>query len=634
DGAVRPADWSALMTRLNVRPSDDQATDKPRAPLARQPLDLGLRAAAVVGIVVIALWPHITPAFGFQSTFYLDSATTGAITAILVISLNLAMGYVGLLSFMQTGLLAIGGYTTAVAALSHGWNAWLAVLAAIAVTALSAVFVTVVSLRATNIYWGLITMSFNLLVLQVAQQWTGVTGGFNGLTNVQRPSLGQGPLDDVNFYYLVVIVLGLCYLVQRNLVQSGTGRRFQAVRESEATAQSLGISLASTRVLAFGISGGIAGLAGALYAQNINFISPGVASQSASLSLFIALFIGGFATLLGPIFGMVVVTVVQILIRGLGNNSQLVLGAFLLVAIFVLPRGIVGTFRASRFYRGERPPPPIEGDVRLTIADPARSVGDAEGAPNGTVLSARGLCKAFGGVAALSGVDLDLKAGEVHGVIGPNGAGKSTLVSCLTGQLRVDDGELTIRGRPAPRAAHRIARLGVTRVFQVPHLFDQVSVVDNVLAGLLQRSRVSWLAATLRLPTFRREERDFRREAVGLLQLAGLREVANRPASVLSHGQRRLVEILRAVATRPAVLILDEPATGLTTAELDLLDRLIRELKEQHLSILLIEHNMDFVMRLCDRITVLEFGHVIACGTPTEVVASDQVRAAYLGTEV
>ena len=532
-------------------------------PSAVHGVEISARALGVAAVVLMVLWPQVSHVFGASADFYLNAVTTAAITTMLVISLNLAMGYAGLLSFVQTGLLAVGGYAAAVISLRAGLSPWLAFGVAVALTAAVAALITLVSLRATNIYWGLITLSVDLVLVQIAQQWTSVTGGFNGLVAVPRPSVGSGALSDTGFYYLTIIALALVYIFQRNIVLSGTGRRMQAVKESDATAQSLGVSPHSTRILAFTLAGAVAGLAGALYAQDLNFISPDVAAQSASLGLFIALFLGGFATLLGPLIGMVVVTVVQVEIRGLGAESQLVLGCFLLAAIFLLPRGVVGTWRVSRFSAGEQsdvsanPSPQATMDEVLGVETSAAArATDADREP---ILSIRGLSKAFGGVAALREVDIDLLPGEVHGLIGPNGAGKSTLVSCLSGQLRPDAGVITFRGRPLPRSPHRIARLGITRVFQIPHLFEHVSVVDNVLTGMLVRSRSGWLGAVLRVPGFRREERGLRGEAADLLRIVGLEHLANRPASVLSHGQRRLVEILRAVATRPVILVLDEP---------------------------------------------------------------------------
>ena len=599
--------------------------------VTRDPVNAALRALAVVALVLLGLWPFIVIQLPVSSTFWLESVTVALITGILVLSLHLAMGYTGLLSFVHTGLLAIGGYAAASFALKAHWNPWLTLPAAIALTTVVSIVMTLVTLRASALYWGLITLSVDLVIIQVANQWSGVTGGFNGLPGVPRPQWFGGPMDDVSFFYLSLAGLALSYLVIRNVVLSAVGRQFQAVRESEDTASSLGINPNSTRVLAFAIAGGVAGLAGALYAQELNYISPQVAAPSGGLILFIAIFLGGFGSLIGPLLGMALVSLVQAKLVDVPEYSQLFLGLFLLVAIFVLPRGLVGTWRATRFFHGEEPDPaPAE-----RAGDPLAAVrgAEADGADPKVALLARGISKHFGGVRALRGVGIELMTGEIHGLIGPNGAGKSTLASCLSGQLKPESGgEIRIDNRTLPGAPHRVARSGVTRVYQVPHLFESVSVLGNVETGMSMRVRYRWYSAALRLPSYAKEERRLKAEATELLRLVGLEGLANRPASVLSHGQKRLVEILRAVATRPAVLILDEPATGLHEQDLERLEALIRSLRGQGIAILLIEHNMNFVMRLCDRITVLDFGETIANGKPSEVAASTAVREAYLGT--
>lgn len=605
-----------------------------------------VRLLGVAGFVILVLWPQFSAVFGQQQSYYLGTVILAAITTMLAISLNLAMGYAGLLSFLHTGFLAVGGYVSAILMLQHNWNPWLSIVAAMVVTTLFAMGVTVVSVRATNIYWGLITLSFDLVVIQIAQQWNSVTGGFNGLVAIPRPNLHGAQMSDRQFFYVVIVALVLVYLSCRNIVLSGAGRSFRAVRESEDISTSLGIDPTRARLLAFALSGAMAGLAGALYAMDLNFISPDVADQGPSLALFIGIFLGGFGTLLGPVLGMVVVTAVQSELRTVAGYSQLILGCFLLAAILILPRGIVGTWTASRWSRprARRTPAPTTSAITTpaTVAKPSRDAllrllgTDSPGADVSVALDRRRLVaenvsKSFGGVQALNEVSFELSRGTVHGLIGPNGAGKSTFGSCLSAQLHPDSGTIELNKRSLPRRPHQVARGGLTRVFQVPHLLETATVTENLLCGMHMRIRSNWLWAILRLPSFRREEKQLRRQAVDLLTAFGLAQLADRPASILSHGQKRLVEIARAIATRPSVLILDEPATGLTPSELDDLYEVIGLLREAGLAILLIEHNMEFVMRLCDEITVLNFGEVIAHGVPSNISASAVVREAYLG---
>lgn len=585
--------------------------------------------ALVACVGVLAFWPQIAVGFGTQQSYYIDLVTTALILTILAISLNLAMGIAGLLSFIHTGLLAVAGYTVGIAALRWDIDPWLGIFLAVAVTVAFCIVISLVSARATNIYWGLITLSFDLVVIQVIEQWGSVTGGFNGLPGVPRPRLNGIPLDTQSFYYLCLVMAIGCYLVTRNLVKSPAGRGFHALRQSPETASSLGINVPAARMLAFAIAGALAGFAGALFAMHLNFISPEVADQGPQLPLFIAIFLGGFGTLLGPVLGMVVVTAVQHELRGSGENAQLILGLFLLSCILILPKGIVGTWMSTRFGRwvgiAAHPavPPPGESESLSLLKNRANGAEP--------VMTCRNVGKMYGGVRALGGVDLELHPGEIHALIGPNGAGKSTMAGCITAHIERDSGTVVVGGAPLPKRPHAVAKRGVTRVFQEPHLFEGGTVEDNVLTGMYGWGRSGWLPAIVRTPGYLRAERERRQQVRLLLRAVGLESLVHLPASSLSHGQKRLVEVVRAVATRPTVLILDEPATGLTPADLAQLDRLLRTLREFGIALLLIEHNMGFVLPLSDRVTVLNFGEVIAHGTPQEIVDSPVVREAYLG---
>lgn len=573
-------------------------------------------ALAVAAVALLLAWPRITDYYSYNNLYYDGLVASAAISAILTISLNLCLGYGGMLSMMHTGLQLVGGYAVGYLVVRAGGSWLVALAAAVAVGAVVATLVLLVSLRATYLYLGMITLAANLILVEIGSEWDSVTGGVVGISGIAPP------MSRTAFYYVVLGLLAVVYVVQRNLVRSGVGRATMAVRESPDTAAALGIPPAVTRLRVFAIGGGIAGLAGGLYALQLGFINPDVGLLDNGLIFFVGLFLGGVGTLLGPLLGVALIGLVVELLKDYARLTTLLLGLVLLAAMMVIPRGIVGTWRASRFGRPAAGPDDGAGPVPdIVPRAPAE----------GIALEGRGIIKRFGGVTALDGVDVAVRAGTVHGIIGPNGSGKSTLVSCLTRFHRVDAGEVLVRGEPAPRTPQAVAAAGVSRVFQVPHLFEQVPVADNVLTGMRLRERCTWVGAVLRSPAFRRHDRAEREEARALLAFAGLAGRAATDAGALSHGQKRLLEVVRAVATRPAVLVLDEPATGLTPAELDALAGLVTALRDRGMAVVLIEHNVEVVMRLCDEITVLDGGRVIARGTPEDVRGSEAVREAYLG---
>ncbi len=585
---------------------------------------LSTLAAAV--IVVLLLWPRITDYYSYNATYYNGIVASAAIAAILTVSLNLCMGYGGMLSMMQTALQLVGGYGVAIAVVKMGWSWLLGLAIAIVVGTLLSVLVLLVSLRATYLYFGMITLAADLIVVEVGRSADPLTGGVVGIAGI-TPTVGGTVIPKNQFYYLVLALLAGTYVVQRNFVRSGAGRAAMAVRESTDTASAMGIRPATTKLLVFGVAGGIGGLAGGLYALQMGFVNPDVGLLDNGLIFFVGLFLGGIGTLVGPLIGVGIIAVIVELIRGYARYTTLILGLVLLAAIMLIPAGIVGSWRSSRIGRDPTGPTDEDeapGDVPATVPPVAAPAGVA-------ALEGVGLMKFFGGVRAVDGIDVRIMPGTVHGIIGPNGSGKSTLVACLTRYHPLNAGEVRVFGRPAPRAPYAVAAAGVTRVFQAPHLFERVSVLDNVLTGMRMRERYTWAGAVVRTPGYRRQDRAERAEAMELLRFAGLGSRASWPASALSHGQKRLLEVVRAVATRPRALILDEPATGLTPTELAALARLCRALRDRGLAVVLIEHNVDFVMGLCDEITVIESGKVIERGVPEHVRRSPAVLEAYLG---
>ena len=584
-----------------------------------------LMSLSLIGIAVLYFFPQIVEKSSNPS-FYLQVVSVAACSAILTISLNICMGYGGLLSLMHTGIQMVGGYAIAILVIKQGWNGWIALIFSVFAGALFAMLVILLSLRATYLYFGMISLAMNLLAMEAFKQGKEFTGGYEGLFGLFPPGIPSGMMSENTFYLFVISFLLLVYIVQRNLVFSGFGRNTMALRESSETATSLGISPNTHRIKVFGISGAIAGLAGGLFSIQIGFAAPEIGDLNSGLIFFVGLFLGGVGTLAGPVLGVALVALFDFLIRGTAQYKSLILGAILLGTMIAMPRGIVGTYRASRYGS------PRSREVMPGEADNFHLDIDVKNVTKGQVLfEAHDVVKHFGGVHAVDGISVQFKAGEVHGIIGPNGSGKSTLISAMTRYHELTSGSVTLLGTEADKKPFKVARDGVTRVFQIPHLFERVSVLDNVLTGMYRRDKYSIFDAIFRTPRYLKANSRSVAEAKALLSLAGMLGMEELAAGSISHGQKRLLEVIRAVATEPKILILDEPATGLTQDEMHSLTSLIRTLAAGGMCVVLIEHNVAFLMDLADIVTVIQSGKVIAEGTPKEVQKNERVLEAYLG---
>jgi branched-chain amino acid transport system ATP-binding protein/branched-chain amino acid transport system permease protein len=579
----------------------------------------------VLSVALLYLFPVLVKSSNNPS-FYLQVVSVAVCSAILTISLNICMGYGGLLSLMHTGMQMVGGYSIAILAVKQGWNGWFALVAAAVIGAIFAILVILISLRATYLYFGMITLAVNLIAMEAVRHGGEFTGGYNGLFGVFAPGIPSGMMSAEGFYRVMITILILAYIVQRNLIFSGFGRNTMALRESSETATALGISPNMHRVKVFGVSGALAGLAGGLLSIQIGYAIADIGDLNNGLIFFVGLFLGGVGTLAGPVLGVALVAVIDFMIRGTGQYRTLVLGSILLLTMIVLPRGIVGTYRASRYGspRSREVMPGEADNFHLDIA--VKNVTKGE-----VLLEAHDVVKHFGGVHAVDGISVQFKAGEVHGIIGPNGSGKSTLISALTRYHELTSGSVTLLGAEADKKPFKVARDGVTRVFQIPHLFERVSVLDNVLTGMYRRDKYSIFDAIFRTPRYLKANSRSVAEAKALLSLAGMLGMEELAAGSISHGQKRLLEVIRAVATEPKILILDEPATGLTQDEMQSLTSLIRTLAAGGMCVVLIEHNVAFLMDLADIVTVIQSGKVIAEGTPQAVQKDERVLEAYLG---
>ncbi len=579
------------------------------------------RLMVLIGIPVLAAIPFMR-----VNTFWVFFITVTLVQTMLLASLNLTLGYAGLVSLGHNALYAIGGYATAYFTVSRGVPVALGILCGMAFGAAAGALLALPAWRARAVYFGIITLAFLFITAEMLTKWPPLGGGL-GFPNVPGLSMFGHAFGRNEYYWFALGVFVLAFAALQQLSSSAIGRSFVAIRENEAAAASLGIAPLQTKLMNLALSGALAGLGGALFAHLSGGIFPEAASFQSGLRLFVAIVVGGVGTFAGPLVGMAVVSTVDRFTANWVTAQPIIFGMMLLGSLAVMRLGIVGTLLTSRFFRlfFRLDPLTMEGEEPvLDLVSPVRT--------DVPLLEVHEVSKHFDGVAALGGVDITVQPKTIHGLIGPNGSGKTTFVNVVTGTFPRDGGRISFEGhevaRPAP---HKMARAGLVRIFQRPETFGRLVVIQNVIMGLQLRADRRLWRCLLPLPKRRRSERELIREAFAILNAVGLAHRALSPVSALPYGEQRLLEIARALGARPKLLVLDEPATGLTLPELDRLGDLLMSLREQGLTILVIEHNMQFLMSLADRVTVFDQGMRIADGVPSKVQQNRDVIDAYLG---
>ena len=553
------------------------------------------------------------------NTYYLYLACSVGLLTIVTAGLNVLAGFTGQISLGHAGFYALGAYGAALGVTRLGWPAWLGVISGLGLAAAVGAAVAGAALRVSGPYLAMVTIAFGIIVESVLIEWIAVTGGPGGVFNIPKPSIQVS-------YWIIVAVAALSLWLIANLRRSAWGRGFLAVKGSEVAAESLGLSAYYLRIVAFTVSAAFAGVAGALFAFLNGYISPDSFTLQNSIVFLLALLFGGLGSTAGPVIGSLALTVLPELLTGLSDYRLMLYGVLLLASTYWLPSGVVG---AVARWMGDR----RAGPSPCPLPEGERDHGRSEQRDEASLLTVEGVSIAFGGVVALSDVSVSVAAREVHAVIGPNGAGKTTLLNLLSGYYTPERGRIQLAGRSiVGRPPYAVARLGVARTFQTAQLFPDLTVAENVGVGVSGPRLGSLLAALVGAPSSRRRERELRSRALALLEPSDLAARAEQPAEALPAGLRRQLEIARALATAPRLLMLDEPAAGLGPAEIEALDAQVTTLRNGGgPAIILVEHHMDLVMAVSDRISVLDYGRVIARGSPASVRDNAAVVEAYLG---
>lgn len=583
----------------------------------------GLLLRVVLPAVIIYFLPFLYP-----NKFFIDVLQQVGYTWILVAGLNLVVGHSGQISLGQVAFFGLGAYGSALTAKLLGFPVPLAMLFGVALATLFGAVVGLLALRVKGLYLAMVTIAAGSLIEILANRWTSLTGGPIGVHDVAPPSLFGARMGPVEYYWLIGYIGLAVTLGLYNLKRSRYGRTWLAVKTSEIAARSIGIHVLNWKVSAFVISAAVGGLAGALFAHQNSVFTSDTFTYDVSVRALVAVIIGGTGTVLGPVVGAALVIGLPTYFRELYDYYLLIFGGILLLTLLALPDGIVGA--AGRLWQ------------KATSKARSLAAGEQEAAQlplpaflrqeNAPEITAINLSKHFMGLKAVQGLEMTVKPGEVHGLIGPNGSGKSTTINVLTGVYNVTDGRVLLGGDDVTdKPPHELAALGVTRTFQNIQLFTELTVLENVMMGFHRHMKAGFFHHLFRTGAARREEEQYQQRSLETLAFVGLAHLAEEQARNLSYGQQRLVEIARALAVKPQVLMLDEPAAGLNNVEVHRMTELIREISKGGITLLIVEHHMEMVMELCEQITVLNFGQKIAEGGAAAVKSNKQVIEAYLG---
>jgi branched-chain amino acid transport system permease protein len=562
--------------------------------------------------------------------FWITQSNYIGLYALVSLGLVLLTGVAGLTSFGQAAFVGVGAYAAAFLVTKMGVSPWLTLWVGIGLAVLAALVVGAITLRMSGHYLPLATIAWGLALYYTMgnMSWLGKYDGLLGIPSIQLVGwdLGTGR----GLHGLIWVIALLAALAVTHLLDSRPGRAIRALKSGSTMAEAMGISTFRYKITVFVIAAVLAAISGWLFAHFQRTVNPTPFSLGKGIEYLFMAVLGGVGQVWGAFLGSAVVRLtedqLQVLLPKLigtsGNFEVIVFGIVLVVVLKYAPDGL-WTFVAKRF-----PVPPRKRDWEGAEALPARPK-PAKGEP---LLQVKAVRKQFGGLVAVNDVSFEIRGGDIVGLIGPNGAGKSTTFNLITGVLPLTSGEVVFRGEAiGGQPSRQIARRGISRTFQHVKMIPEMTVLENVALGGYLRSSSGEIKAMLRLD--RAEERRLFAEAERQLARIGMAEQMHELAGNLALGPQRLMEIARALATDPALLLLDEPAAGLRHKEKQALAAVLRQLKAEGMSLLLVEHDMDFVMGLTDRIVVMEFGTKLIEGTPEEVQASPVVRAAYLGTE-